>query len=223
MQQPLKFGLSVVTSDASDVGSLHHVVIDEPTRAVTAVTVQRPLLESGNLLKPGGWEKPRDQKVPMSAVTGADEDEIRVSLTRDEFLALPPYVIGEVPEPDGGWTPPPEFRAEDVTMRAGALLGGGLYDPPHDEQENRGPTERHLSAGSEVWRREPHTHLGNVDRVLWDDTSNTATALVVRRGVFFTHETVLPLRYVVDLLDDLVHVDIPEGEWQALAEYQPEV
>lgn len=222
MQQSFKFGHSVVTADGYDAGTLHHVVIDEPTRAITALAVQRYLLESGNLLKPGGWEASRDKVLPIAVVTGADEDAVRISLTREEFLALPPYVVGDIPEPESGWTPPPEFRAEDVAMRAGSLLGGGLYDPPHDEVENRGPNDRHLSDGSAVWRREPHTHLGDVDRVLMDDTTNTATALVVKSGVFFKHETVLPMRYVVDLLDDLVHVDIPEAEWERLEEYHAE-
>ena len=221
MVQSLKPGLSVVTADARHAGSLHRVVIDEPTRAVTAIAVERPLVESGNLLKPGGWEMPRDVRVPIDVVAGADEHELRISLAEEEFLALPPYVIGEVPEPDGEWKPPPEFQAEDVAMRVGALLGGGLYEPPHDDVENRSPTERHLSHGAAVWRREPHTHLGDLDRVLMDEASHQVTALVVRRGRVFRHDVALPVRYVVDLLDDLLHVDIPEAEWDALEEYRP--
>src|SRR5437016_2120472 len=79
MEQELKFGLSVVTTDERDVGTLHRVVIDGGTLQVSGIVVQRRLLESGNLLKPGGWEKPRDQLVPIAAVLGADEDEVRIS------------------------------------------------------------------------------------------------------------------------------------------------
>src|ERR687888_571061 len=192
MVQSLKLGLSVVTSDARHAGTLHRVVIDEPTRTVTAIAVERPLIESGNLLKPGGWEKPRDVRVPIDVVAAADEHELRLSLAEKDFLALPPYVIG-----------------------------GGLYEPPHDDVENRSPTERHLSHGVAVWRREPHTHLGDLDRVLMDEASHQVTALVVRRGLVFRHDVALPVHYVVDLLDDLVHVDIPEAEWDALEEYRP--
>src|SRR5919198_678426 len=192
MVQSLKLGLSVVTSDARHAGTLHRVVIDEPTRTVTAIAVERPLIESGNLLKPGGWEKPRDVRVPIDVVAAADEHELRLSLAEKDFLALPPYVIG-----------------------------GGLYEPPHDDVENRSPTERHLSHGVAVWRREPHTHLGDLDRVLMDEASHQVTALVVRRGRVFRHDVALPVHYVVELLDDLVHVDIPEAEWDALGEYRP--
>ena len=221
MQQILKFGVPLVTADGHDVGSLHHVVIDAATRTVTAITGERPLLESGNVLKPGGWSMPRDQRVPISAVTGTDERDARIGLTKEEFLAMPPYVIGEIPEPDGEWTPPPEFVAEDVTTRASALLGGALYEPPRDEIENRGPTERHLSGGSAVWRHEPHTHLGDVDRVIMDDVTNAVTGLVVRSGVVFHHDVIMPMERVVELLDDLVHVEISEDTWHTLAAYKP--
>src|SRR5437588_3651592 len=143
MVQSLKLGLSVVIAEARHAGSLHRVVIDEPTRTVTALAVERPLVESGNLLKPGGWEKPRDVRVPIDVVAGADEHELRISLAEEEFLALPPYVIGEVPEPDGEWKPPLEVEAEDVAMRVGGVLGGGLYEPPHDDVQTRSSTEGH--------------------------------------------------------------------------------
>ncbi len=227
MLQPLKFGVSAVTADGRDVGSLYRVVVAErvapegPVYVVTAVTVRRRLLESGNLLKPGGWEAPRDLKVPFAQVTGADEGEARLSLTEEEFLALPPYIVGDVPEPAPGSTPPPGFEAEDIAMRAGALLGGGLYDPPHDEQENRGANERHVSEGAPVWRRAPHEHIGNLDHVLMDDVSNVVEGLVVRRGVLFTHDVVVPARAIAVLLDDLVQVNL-QGDTGALEDYRAE-
>jgi sporulation protein YlmC with PRC-barrel domain len=222
MELVLKFGVSAVTSDGFDVGSLHHVVIDDARRVVTAITVRRRLLDSGNLLKPGGWTKPTDLRVELTAVTGADEQELRITYTRDEFLALPPYVMGEVPEPDGTWRPPAEYVAEDIATRGSALLGGAVYEPPQEEIDNRGPNDRHLSAGSAVWRRDPHTHLGDVDRVMMDDTTNALLALVVRHGVLFAQDTLLPAGYIADILDDLVHVDVSDADWKTLHEYPPE-
>lgn len=227
MQQALKFGVSAVTSDGRDVGTLYRVVIDERAEpgggsvyVVTAITVQRRLIESGNLLKPGGWDRPRDLLIPFAHVTGSDDEEVRLTLTEEEFLAQAPYILGDRPEPDGDWEPPAEFRAEDVTMRAGALLGGGLYEPPHDEQENRAPSERHLSRGAEVWRRDPHELAGNLDRVLMDDTSNVVIGLVVSQGILFHHDAVVQAGDIVDLLDDLVHIDLPAGA-HALQPYRP--
>jgi hypothetical protein len=188
--------------------------------AVTAITVERPLLTSGNLLKPGGWSAPRDQRVEIALVTGADDDEIRITPTEEEFLTLPPYIVGEVPEQDGNWDLPPEVVAEDLETRASALIGGS-YEPLRDELENRGPDERHLSGGAPVWRREPHTHLGDLDRVLFDDTNNAVTGLVVRRGRLFHHDVLLPVSYIGEIMDDLVHVDLSDAAWQSLEAYVP--
>lgn len=220
MLQPLKFGVSVVTSDGRDVGTLYRVVIDQSANRVTAVTVQRRLLESGNLLKPGGWEKPRDLVAPIAAVTGTDEGEVRLSLTEEEVLDLPPYVTAERPEGGDGWAPPREFAVDDVSRHASTLLGG-VYEAPREEQYNRGPEDRHLSGGAAVWRRDPHTHLGDLDRLIMDDVSNAVASFTVRRGVIFSHDVEVPFARVVDLLDDLLHVDLPEAEWRALRDYQP--
>ncbi|HZS89817.1 MAG TPA: hypothetical protein VFE42_20295 [Chloroflexota bacterium] len=220
MQQILKFGTSVLTSDRHDVGSLHRTIIDIGGMAVTAIAVERPLLTSGNLLKPGGWTAPRDQRVEMALVTGADDDEIRITPTEDEFLALPPYIVGEVAEQGEAWDLPPQIVAEDLGARASALLGGA-YEPLVDEVENRGPDERHLSAETPVWRHEPHTQLGELDRVLYDDETNAVTGLVVRRGLLFHHDVLLPASYIVEVLDDLVHVDLSDEAWQSLEEYVP--
>ncbi len=227
MQQPLKFGVSAVTADGRDVGSLYRVVVEVGEQGgpgagtVTAITVRRRLLESGNLLKPGGWEAPRDLRVPFTAVTGADGGEVRLALTEEEFLALPPYVLGEVAEPEPGFRPPPSFAAEDVVMEVSGALGG-VYQRPTAEQNNRAPTERHLSHETAVWQREPHTHAGDLDIVLMDDVSNAVEALVVRQGVLFSHDVLTPADYVVDLLDDLVHIDIPAGNVHALPPYHPQ-
>jgi hypothetical protein len=219
MQQVLKFGTSVLTSDRRDVGSLHRTVIDTTRMVLTAIAVERPLLTSGNLLKPGGWSSPRDQRVELAEVTGAEDDEIRITHTEEEFLALPPYIVGSMPE-DGDPDLPPQVVAEDLAARASALLGGA-YEPLLDEVENRAPDERHLSGDAPVWRHEPHTHLGDLDRVLYDDETNAVTGLVVRRGRLFHHDVLIPASSIAELLDDLVHIDLTDGALQSLQEYAP--
>jgi hypothetical protein len=220
MQQVLKFGTSVLTSDRRDVGSLHRTVIDITRMVLTAIAVERPLLTSGNLLKPGGWTAPRDQRVEIALVTGAEDDEIRITSTEEEFLALPPYIVGEVPEEGEAWDLPPQVVAEDLGARASALLGGA-YEPLVDEVENRGPDERHLSGDTPVWRQEPHTHLGDLDRVLYDDETNAVTGLVVRRGRLFHQDVLIPASSIAELLDDLIHVDLTDGALQSLQEHVP--
>ncbi len=221
MEYLIRFGTLVRSSDGAEVGSLFRAVIDANTLRVAAVTVERPLRESGNLLKPGGWTKPRDKVVALDRISSAREHEVALSMTRDEFLAAPDYITGSDPQPDGEWTPPASFAAEDVTMRASNLLGGALYVPPHDDVENRGPDDRHLSTEAAVWRREPHTHLGDVDGVVIDGSSNTVSALLVRRGRLFGHEVRLPVAHIVEIFDDLIHVDLSDAQLRTLEAGKP--
>ena len=69
-----------------------------------------------------------------------------------------------------------------------------------------------------VWREEPHEKLGEVDRVLLDDQGRI-TALVMKRGFLLKHDVVLPSRYIVELLDDVVRVDISDAEVDQLKRY----
>lgn len=217
MEQPLKFGVSVVTTDGRDVGSLFRVVVDTTTAAVTAITVRRRLLESGDLLKPGGWDRPRDLRVAIGAVTGADETEARVSLSEEEFRALPPYTTAEGADP--ARSQPAGVEVEEIATQVSAALGGN-YAVAHDETENRTPSERHVGHDARVWERDPHTHVGDLDAVLMDDVNNRITGLVVRQGVLFSHDVLVPGNYYADLEDDLIHIDIPTGDIHALPPYR---
>ncbi len=217
MEQPLRFGVSVVTTDGRDVGSLYRVIVDTTSAVVTAITVRRRLLESGDLLKPGGWDRPRDLRVTIDAVTGADEAETRVSLTEEEFLAQPPYTTTEGADP--ATSQPAGVEAEGIATQVSAALGGN-YAAAHDEIENRTPAERHVGHDTRVWDRDPHTHVGDLDAVLMDDVNNRITGLVVRQGVLFSHDVLVPGNYYADLEDDLIHIDIPSGDVHALPPYR---
>ena len=70
------------------------------------------------------------------------------------------------------------------------------------------------------WRIEPHTHIGDVDRILIDEQTREIEALVVRRGVVFSHDVILPIHYVVEVLDDIAHVNISDDDLERLAEFQ---
>lgn len=217
MEQPLRFGVSVVTTDGRDVGSLYRVIVDTTTAVVTAITVRRRLLESGDLLKPGGWDRPRDLRVSIDAVTGADETEARVSLSEDEFLAQQPYITAEGADP--ATSQPPRVEVEEIATQVSAALGGN-YAASRDEVEYRTASERHVSHETLVWERDPHTHVGDLDAVLMDDVNNRITGLVVRQGVLFSHDVLVPGNYYADLDDDLIHIDIPSGDIHALPPYR---
>ena len=77
-----------------------------------------------------------------------------------------------------------------------------------------------VKEGTDVWRQQPHEKLGDVKRVLLDAASGRVQAFVIRRGVLQKHDVVLPTRYVSELFDDLIRVDISDAELDQLREYE---
>jgi hypothetical protein len=43
---------------------------------------------------------------------------------------------------------------------------------------------------------------------------------VIARGFIFKHEVVLPIRHVVEMYDDLLHVDIADKDLESLKAYE---
>jgi len=96
----------------------------------------------------------------------------------------------------------------------GNTPGGWLF-----EKRNRPLDSVDIKEGTDVWRREPHEKLGEVRRVLLNDAGRV-TAFVIRRGFVFKKDVVLPARYIAELLDEIVRVDIPGDVLSNLAEYE---
>ena len=72
-----------------------------------------------------------------------------------------------------------------------------------------------------VWRLEPFSHIGDVERVLIDQETDEIVALVIRRGVLFHHEVVVPIDYVTEVLDGFINVRIGDKELEKLEAYHP--
>ena len=58
--------------------------------------------------------------------------------------------------------------------------------------------------------------------MLFDPDTGKVSALVIRRGLFFHHEVVLPIANVVEVVADIVRVEMDDATLKALAEYKPE-
>ena len=77
---------------------------------------------------------------------------------------------------------------------------------------NKPLDEVDIKEGTPVWRQEPHEKLGEVRRLLFDEQTGRLVALVIRRGFIFSHDVILPARYISELLDDIVRVEIGDRE-----------
>src|SRR5271165_5589189 len=125
MLEDLHIGTPVKGIDGHHLGTLERVVLEREQERVTNIVVDPGLIESGNLLAPGGWEKPRARVVPVSAITQVGEQAIELSLDQKEFDSEPLfeqeyYVSADPQTADAPGTKPRFHMGELIQYIAGA-------------------------------------------------------------------------------------------------------
>src|SRR5262249_17297522 len=223
MLEELHIGVAVTGSDGRRLGTLQRIVVERDNYQVSHLVVDPGLLESGNLLAPGGWERPRARILPVSLVVEAASQHLVLSCDEAAFRLLPLFeqeAYVEASPPSGGG-----FRLGELVNYIASVAGVGAapYEPSTEEitfNEPAGSAE--IAEGTPVWRREPHDEIGTVERLLVDEHSGRLSALVVRRKGFGHHAVLLPLAAITELADGIVHVALSNEELDTLEPYQPE-
>lgn len=216
----------VRTSDGKEAGKLHAVVLDPRENRVTHLAVN-----TGPFFPEPGFGDPKIVAVDIDKLKDATSEGVEVALTAAELEKLPLYGhthFFEVPD-----DVPAETPAEEAAPRTGvsrlwdagvaiaaslAQLGTGIAIPA--EHFQRASFERHILNDTPVWRVEPNVYLGDVERVLVDDETDVIVSLVIKRGEFFPDEVVLPIHYVTEIRDGLIHAQIPNEQLGALEKYK---
>lgn len=215
----LRTGADVFSKEGEKLGSLHRVVIKRSDLTLTHVVIDIGFLRSGRSLWQGGLGLDYDRLVPVDAVTAASSQRVDLGLTVDEFKAMPEYT-DETYEPAD--PSPNEFDITDIFSRADSLSGviGSTPGAWISARLNKPVTSVDIVEGTDVWRTRPHEKVGDVKRVLVDEATGKVSALVISRGFILKHEVVLPTRYISELLDDLVRVEISDAEIDQLRRYE---
>jgi uncharacterized protein YrrD len=215
----LRHGADVFSSEGEKLGALHRVVVKRNDLSLTHVVVDIGFLRSGRRLWEGGLGLDYDRLVPFSAVTSATDDRLELALTVEEFRAMPEYTEESFEEPED--MSPGEFditdvanRAEQISSIVGSVSGNWLVT-----RLRRPLDAADITEDTAVWREEPHEKLGEVQRVLLDDEGRVK-ALVIKRGFLLKEDVVLPARYIVELMDEVLRVDITDMELDQLKRYE---
>ena len=216
--EDLRLHADVFSADGHKLGTLSRFVVHKEDLRLTHIVVDTGILRSGEALWKGGWGLSHDRMLPLGVVDAADSDEVRITMTADEFRDLSVDFTEEyfksVPDRDPGR---PDLS--DVQRLAMSIPG----EPgPYLMQQDTvlGPGDADIRAGSPVWRMSPHQKIGEVEHVLYDTDSGKMSALVIRRGFIFSKERVLPAEHVVEVVAEIVRVDIDSAQLDALAEFE---
>ena len=212
-------GVDVYSRDGEKLGTLHRVILRRGDLAVTHVVIDVGFLRSGHALWEGGLGLEHDRIVPVEAVDRASGERLELRLSARAFKDAPEYVEESFEEPHD--LTPNEFDIPDIATRAQGLasLIGSTSGFWLAERLNKAVDEVEVQEGTPVWRREPHEKLGEIDRVLVDPATGRLRAFVIRRGFLSKRDVVLPVRYIAEIHDDLVRVDIPDAELDRLQEH----
>ncbi len=214
----LKAGIDVYSSDGQKLGNLHRAVLRRSDLMLTHVVVDIGFLRSGRHIWEGGVGLDYDRVVPIDAVASSDNERLNLTLSAADFKDAPEYTEERYATLD---TTPNEFDVEDVANRL-QVIADGIASVPNvwiAENLNKSVDSVDIIEGTPVWRREPHQKVGEVKRLMFD-ASGSAQALVIQRGFLLHRDVVLPVRYIAELLDDIVRIDISDGELEKLQGYK---
>ncbi len=198
MKREIKIGEEVLDSDGAPLGAIDRLVVDESANRVTHIVA-------------GG------RLVGIRRLREAGDGTLFLDLTREEFERLPESEHDHLGAPGDHWTAPLGYTLENFVAITSALLGQSAYVPPvHVDPELEDVHE--ITHGSPVWSG--RRRVGHVDEVITD--GGAVTELVVRReGVFGKHVR-LPIARVLEVVGNNLHVDLSEGEEEALPEFRHE-
>lgn len=214
--EDLRLHAGVVSSDGHKLGSLSRFVINKESLKLTHIVVDTGLLRSGEPLWKGGWGLNHDRLLPIGVLRHADNDEISITMTVDEFAELSIDYIEEYFADTPDLAPGPD--AGDIVRIAQSIPG----EPgPYIMQQVTaiGPDLADIAADSPVWRLDPHQKIGEVERVLFDADTGVMSGLVVRRGFIFSKDVVLPPECIVEVVAEIVRVQLDDAQLDALPEH----
>jgi len=219
-REDLHTGASVVSRDGHKLGTLSRFVVNRDSLRLTHIVVDTGILRSGESPLKGGWGLSHDRVVPIGALASATSDEIRLTMSGEEFRDLSQDYIQErfarLPDAEPG-------RVDWSDLRRFATSIPGEPGPwLIHEVMTKAPDEVDIKKDSPVWRLNPHQKIGEVERLIFDERTGKMIGLVIRRGLVFGRDVVLPVEHIVEVVADIVRVDLDDEALKALEEFHPE-
>jgi uncharacterized protein YrrD len=216
----LRIGVDVFSRDGEKLGSLRHMVLRRSDLTLTHIVVDIGFLRSGHHLWEGGLGLDYDRIVPVDEIHAVSDTRVELRSTAAEFKDAPEYTDEHYEQPHD--LTPNEFDVSDVIVRAQQLSGfiNNVSNAWLVRKLNRPLDGVDIAEGTDVWRQEPHQKIGDIKRLLLDPATGRVRAFVIRRGLVFHHDVILPARHVSELFDDLVRVDLTDEQLTALPEYK---
>lgn len=233
----LREGAGVYTPNDEQVGKVSGFVLDPATNEVTHIVVQK------------GWLFPEDKVVAFDMIRTADEDKIVLKENIGNVDELPAFEETHFLTPrdaditrEGGTHPAEERRRAEIIQedasegQSAALSYAPAYYwypphgyvgypvsyyglPPMETVRNIPADTIQVKEGTDIMSSDGE-HIGDVERLLVEPSSNKVTHFVISQGVFFKDRKLIPAHWVSTVDEDKVHLSVSSKFLEQLPSYE---
>ena len=213
-----KYGSDIVNHQGEKVAELYQIVIDPASDQITHLVAKK------------GFLFPSDKLIPISLVVSSNEDQIKLYDFDGDFDDLDEFVEVEFVKSERerknslldseGTTVPPLLAYPPAGHGFGYVPVINYPEQPETEMVKNIPDEtvdipknaRVLGLNGE--------HVGNVEEVMVDPTSDQISHFVISKGLFFTEEKLIPASWVRGYDSNKLKLVVNEKIIENLPEYQ---
>jgi uncharacterized protein YrrD len=213
-----KYGTDIVNHEGEKVAELHQIVIDPATDQIT------------HLVAKEGFLFPNDKVIPISLVMSSSEDHIKLYDFEGDFEDLDDFVEVEFVKSERerkismlnpqGTDVPPLLAYPPAGHGFGYVPVINYPEQPETEMVKNMPAETiDISKNANVIGLNGE-HVGDVEEVMVDPTSDQISHFVISKGLLFTEEKLIPVSWVQGYDSDKLKLVVNEKIVENLPEYQ---
>ena len=201
MEQKMLFqkNANVIAANGQQVGTLERIVLNPETKVVTDIVIR-----TGTLFNKVA------RVVPVEMVIETTENQIVLRDKAGELESFPPFEERHLIDANGEMDQPAKNVAPVVYGNPG--YGPIMVADPGDQFVTK--IEQNIPAGTVALKEGAKVitadgkHVGNVERVLADSSVDQVTHLVVSMGMFAKEMRLIPMKWVMTLGEDEVHLRV---------------
>lgn len=198
-------GTEVVARDGSSAGTLVSVLVEADGFDPKALVVKDESSLTGRLMAAEKFFVTDEVVVPISAVSSATHDLVRLSMSLEDVRRQPPYLSYRFKRLSVG-----EAALEEVDF-----LGGGLGLPANTEQVANKPKDQiEIERDENVMLGKSGRRLGRVHDLLFD--KDELVGVVIQPEGFFKRDVVLPIKFISRADDMALFAELKESDVERL-------
>ena len=198
-------GVEVVASDGSRAGTLVSVLVEADGFDPKALVVKDESSLTGRMLAAEKFFVTDEVVVPITAVSSATHDLIRLRMSVEDVRKQPPYLSYRFKRLSVG-----EAALEEVDF-----LGGGLGLPANTEQVANKPKDQiEIERDENVMLGKSGRRLGRVHDLLFD--KDELVGVVIQPEGFFKRDVVLPIKFISRADDMALFAELKESDVERL-------